>query len=235
MFHRLTAPAFAAALLLLPVFAKAGGPPMMCLPIDGASSATADACAQLAISRLDGKVTHASLRKNDGQWYLTFNFNRDNIRLAEIDAALAGSPYSIRRDKLRIFGDVILEIDLRRGSADKLLADLKAVQHVSIVDSNREGDKLLVTLKLPAPLNEFRLVADFGKVPFKSHIFRHESNTEPTVGLGDLPSYDTLRKLVAKHDGTLQGLRWDCWGCRALGCVAGADIDRAATQSVSAR
>ena len=218
-----------------PTRRQSGWPADDVLARRGATTKNADACAERVAAALGNQVDRASLRQNDGQWFLTFHFNRDNVRLAEIDAALKGSPVSILRDQLRLFGNVILEVDVAEPSAAKLLSDLKSVEHVAVGESKRSGDTLLVTLTLPAPEREFRPAAEFGKVPFRSDTFRHESNTEPAVGLGDLPSYDTLRKLVAKHDGTLQGLRWDCWGCRALGCVSGADADRTATQSVGAR
>jgi hypothetical protein len=55
------------------------------------------------------------------------------------------------------------------------------------------------------------------------------------ANLDELPTYAGLRKLVEKHDARLQGLRWDYWHCRALGCLAGAAPDRTATQAVSTR
>ncbi len=235
MFRRCTIPVFATLLLVLPLAAWAGGPPMMCLPVAGATAENADACAQRVAAALGKQIDRASLRQNDGQWFLTFHFNRGNVRLAEIDAALKGSPVSIRRDQLRLFGNAILEVDIPETSAKKLLSDLATIEHLSVAESKREGNTLLVTLTLPAPQREVRPAAEFGKVAFRSDTFRHEASSEPTVSLGDLPSYDTLGKLVARHDGTLQGLRWDCWGCRALGCMAGADANRTTTQAASAR
>jgi hypothetical protein len=78
-----------------------------------------------------------------------------------------------------------------------------------------------VQLALPAPVNEFRAPTEFGKVSFKNHTFQLDSAAGPAVSLNELPTYEVLRKVVEKHDGKLTGLRWNCWGCRALGCVAG--------------
>ena len=57
----------------------------------------------------------------------------------------------------------------------------------------RDGDKLLVTLKLPAPLHEFRTAADFGKVAFKSHAFRNESASDHEVSVPKSPVASSTR------------------------------------------
>jgi len=225
--------AVAALLLVLPVAARAGGLPMLCLPIDGATAKNVDASAQRVAAALGKEVERASLQQNDGQWYLTFYFNRDNVRLAEIDAALAGSSAAIRRDPLRLFGDVILEIDVPQESAEKLLADLKSVNNVKVEQSQREGGTLLVTLKLPAPEPDIRRTPEFGQIAFQKVTFRTEGAGESS--LRELPTYGMLRKIVEMHDAKLQGLRWNCWGCRALGCVADTEADRSSTQAAVAR
>ncbi len=224
---------FACLLLVLPAAAWAGGPPMLCLPVAGATVANAEATAQRVAAALGKEVERdgfrPSLRQNDGQWFLTFHFNRDALRLAEIDAALAGSPVSIQRDQLRLFGNVILEVDGPKSADEMLLGDLKSLKHFTVEESQRQGGTLLVTLMLPAPTREFRPAGEFGKVAFRSQTFRREGASGTEVGFGDLPSYDALRQLVAKSGGKLQGLRWNCWGCRALGCVAGPDGSTAQT------
>jgi hypothetical protein len=154
MFRLLTITA-AAVLFLLPTHAWAGGPPLLCLPIDGATADNADACAQRVAAALGEGVDRAAMRQNDGQWYLTFHFNRDRVRLSEIDAALKGSPFSVARDKLRLFGDVILEVDVQGAAADKLLADLKTQKHVVVSESKREDGKLLVC-QLPSTMSDRR-------------------------------------------------------------------------------
>jgi hypothetical protein len=211
----------AAALLALPTARVwAGGPPMLCLPIAGANSENADAVSQRVLAALGQGVDRASLRQNHGQWYLAFHFNRDHVRLAEIDAALKGSSVAVPRDRLRLFGDVILEIDIAETAAEKLLTDLASLKHASVVESKREDGTLLVQLTLPAPVTEFRGPAEFSKVSFQDQKFQHASAPAPAVGLSELPTYDTLRKVIEKHDAKLRGLRWNCWGCRALGCVS---------------
>jgi hypothetical protein len=232
MFRLLTITA-AAVLFLLPLHTRAGGPPLLCLPIDGATADNADACAtrvQLALD-LGEEIQRPSMRQNDGQWYLTFHFNRDRVRLAEIDAALKGSPFSVPRDKLRLFGDVILEVDVRDGSADKLLADLKTQKHVLVSESKREDGTLLVTLTLPAPQHDVRSPATFGSVSFQSETFQSEGQSDAAKA-SELPTFAVLRGAIEKHNASLKGLRWNCWGCRALGCIGGAKADRVSTTAV---
>lgn len=223
----------AALLMSLTARLYAGGPPMLCLPVAGADSDNANAVSQRVLTALGPGVDRAGMRQNDGQWYLTFHFNRDHVRLAEIDAALKSSQVSIPRNRLRLFGDVILEIDIAEASAEKLLADLASVKYASIAESKRDGQTLLVQLTLPAPVTEIRAPDEFGKVAFEDHTFQRESAAGTAVGLGELPMYEVLRKVVEKHDGKLTGLRWKCWACRALGCVVGNDAKSRTAQAAA--
>ena len=98
------------------VHSPGGGPPRLCLPVDGVTSATANQCAdriaQALGERAVGKVV---VRENDKQWYVLFHYDAKRVTLAELDQALKGSAFSIPRDKLRLFGHVMLEIKRRRG------------------------------------------------------------------------------------------------------------------------
>jgi len=235
MFRTFSTAAGAFVLLLIPVHLLAGGPPRLCLPIDGATAENAQACAKRVADALGKEVMSASLRQNDGQWYLMFNFNRDRVRLADIDAALQGSPCSVPRDKLRLFGDVILEVDLGKASADRMLADLKGVQHVSVSQSKLEDGVLLVTLIMPGPAKTARETADFGQSAIKSAVLRTSEDSDSAAKFHDLPTYEALRKVVEKHEASLTGLRWDCWGCRVLGCVAVSDADGKLSKTGRAR
>jgi len=219
MFRHALFPSTLAVLLSLPAIALAGGLPMICLPVSGASSANAEATAQHLAAVLGEGIERTSMRQNDGRWYLTFHFNRDGVRLAEIEKALAGSGVSIDREAMRMFGDIKLEVQIGEAAGEKLLADLKAIKHATIEETKRDGDMLLVTLKLPGPAIEIRRPEEFA-VAFKDQEFQREIGAGATVAASELPSYTALSKLAARHDGQLVGLRWDCWGCRALGCVA---------------
>lgn len=219
MLRHLSVCVVAAWLLLTPALLMAGGPPGLCLPIDGATADNADACAKRITAALGKDVERATMKHNDGQWFVMFHFTRDQVRLADIDAALKGSPFSVSREKLRLFGDVIVEIDLRGASADKLLADLKAVKNASVSESAKKDNMLMVTLSMPDPAYAGPELAKFGDLSFKKQSFQREGQSEK-VRASDLPTYDAVRTVVSKHNASLTGLRWECWGCRVLGCVA---------------
>lgn len=235
MFRRFFVSGLVAAALLTPALARAGGLPMLYLPVDGASAKSADACAQSVLATLGNEIEGVSLKQNDGQWYLMFYFNRDRVRLADIEAALKGNSVTVRHDKLRTFGDVILEINVPEASADKLVAALKSVKHVSVEDSKRENDTLLVKLKLPSPENDIRRVPDFSQISFEKETFRSEGTAAPVANLGELPTYESLRKIAEQYDAKLEGLRWNYWHCRSLGCLAGPSTDRKSAQAAQPR
>lgn len=228
----------AAILSLLVVSAEllAGGLPRFCLPIDGATAENADQCGQRIAAALD-ELSHVEMRQNEGQWYVMFHFNREPVRLSEIDAALEGSPFSVPRDKLCPFGEVVLEIDLPGGAPDKLLADLAATKFVAIGERGHKlegNDMLLVNLEIPAPDYFGGKTADFGKIPFTTEVFRRPDGSDAAMS-GELPSYAALSELAQKHDARLTGLRWNCLACRVLGCLAAPAPDRTATSAPRVR
>src|SRR5262245_30133003 len=147
-----------------------------------------------------------------------FYFNSEPITLSDLEAALEGTSFSVPRSRLRLFSDVILEVDLRQASADKLTAALAAVKHVSLSESQRKDNVLLVTLAMPRSPLFGRETADFGKNPLSKE--RFSTKSEPAVKADELPSYDALRQVVERHGASLKGLRWNCWGCQVHGCVA---------------
>ena len=218
-----------AALLLSPAALLAGGPPRLCLPVSGVTAENAPACAKrLADALGDRVVGKVELRENDKQWYAMFQFNCERVTLTELDRALADSPFSVARDKLRLFGHVMLEVRIDEASEQKLLADLKAVKHLTIEKSERGKCTFFVTAVMPYPKYFGRDTAEFGKTPVKDERFGAEpSDFAPRPATPatarDLPSYDALRAVVEKHGGELNGIRWECWGCRVLGGVAVAE------------
>jgi len=223
-------------LLFVPVHLLAGGPPRLCLPVDGVTTENADACAKRVAAALGKEVINVDMRQNEGQWYLMFHFHRDRVRLADIDVALKGSPFSVARDKLRLFGDVMLEVDLRKAAADKLLADLKALKHVSVSESKREEGVLLVTLAMPQPARHGDQTGEFGQIAFTKEILQSSEGVVVTAKLHDMPTYEAMRKVVEKHEASLTGLRWeDSWACRVLGCVAARDAHGKLSTAVRGR
>jgi len=226
MFCKLSFPVAVAVFWLVPVQVMAGGLPRLCLPVDGVTADNAGHCAKLLEKGLDEKkAERVAVLENEGQWYATFYFNREPLALSDIDAALRGSPFSVPRDRLRLFGDVILEVEIlgakerpfAERKATMLAADLAAVKHVSVGEREWKENVLLVTLAMPAPPHFGRQTADFGKNPLSKESFSIKS--QPAVKLHDLPSYDALRHVIEKHGANLKGLRWNCLGCRVLGCL----------------
>jgi hypothetical protein len=214
----------AAALWLIPAQLPAGGLPRLCLPVDGVTADNAEKCARRLAESLGDKVERVAVRQNEKQWYATFHFNRERVALSDIDAAFQGTSYSVARDRLRLFGDVILEIEPGKASAEKLMAELGALKYVTVGQSERKDGRLLVTLTMPYPDYFGRRTADFGKAPVSTESFgsalENSAKTEPPAKLNDLPTYDGLREVVQKHEASLTGLRWHCWGCRVLGGAA---------------
>src|SRR5262245_33548379 len=88
-----------AALVLLPMACVAGGPPWLCLPVDGVTAENSPACAERLKAKLEDKQPDYQdfrgfqLKPAGGQWYLMFHFDKD-VALSDIDAALKGSPFS---------------------------------------------------------------------------------------------------------------------------------------------
>ena len=141
-----------AILLACPATVLGGGPPQLCLPIDGVTAGTVNECAgriaEALGKRAVGKVV---LRENDKQWYVLFHFNCEQVTLAELDQALKGSRFSIPRDKLRLFGHVMLEVKVDPAAEQKLLADFKEVKYLTIEESKRNEGVLFVTAVMPYP------------------------------------------------------------------------------------
>src|SRR5262245_25964320 len=145
MFRKIALFAVVSLLAMLPSTLIAGGPPRLCLPIDGVTANSLAACTDLLATKLDSKLWSSStsdrgvrILENKTQWYAMLTMKED-IGLAEVDAALKGSGYSIPRDRLHIFGHMILEIQGSSKSAAELLAKLDALPHVSIDESESHG------------------------------------------------------------------------------------------------
>jgi hypothetical protein len=215
-----------AAALMLPTPLLAGGPPRLCLPIDGVTESTVNECADriaLALGkRAEGKVV---LRENEKQWYVLFHFNAEQVTLAELDQALKGSRFSIPRDKLRFFGHVMLEFKVDEATQPKLLADLKAVKHLTIEETKRDNGLLFVTAVTPYPAARARDPEGFASRPLSEERYSAQHSdiaprTATPISARELPSYEALRAIAEKHEGKLTGIRWKSWACRVLGAVA---------------
>jgi hypothetical protein len=216
-----------AAACLLPTRLIAGGPPWLCLPIDGVTSNNVKACADLLTTKLESKISfhdrEIQIQQHSNQWYLTF-YMGEHVELGDVEAALQGSGFSVPRDRLRLFGHVILKIDARTTSPKELLADLDAMNYVSVAGSDDKEDRLLVTLDMPYPM--WNGGPDRRSVrwdTFQRNDFASDPSTrsESPATSRTLPSYAAIRDIVAKHKASLKDIRWsDKYACRPLGCVA---------------
>jgi hypothetical protein len=220
--------AVAAILLLSPAPLLAGGLPRLCLPVDGVTTENAKDCAKLLADALGKQTEQFEVLQNDKQWYATFRYNREPVTLSELDAALKGSPFSIPREKLHLFGHVMLEVEIGEVAEQKLLTDLKAVKHLKFEESKRDKGTLFVIVVMPYSKYFGRDTDDFGKVSFGKELFGTEQSdfgpkANPPATARDLPSYAALRAVVEKNQGSLKGIRWNGWACRVLGGVAAPD------------
>jgi hypothetical protein len=220
-----------ALFLSLPASLLAGGPPWLCLPLEGVTSQNAAACGELLTTRLKDKLWKhgdrearvVKIQQHAGQWYATF-FMGEQVALSEVEQSLKGSDYSVPRSRLRLFGHVELEIDAGQARPQELLIQLKGLKHVSVENSTEKGGRLLVTVDMPYPseLNG-REDMSMGFDTFKRCDFSSDQSTrsEKPVTAAALPGYDTFRDLVAKQNASLKEVSWDPnYACRPLGAVA---------------
>jgi len=208
----------AALLASLAAPAMAGGPPRLCLPIDGVTSDNAAVCTRRIGDALDARgVEHGDVEilHHGGQGYVVVSFNVPYVTLSTIESALDGSPFSIPRHKLRPFGHAVLVIDGDSTASDDLIDDLNALEHVEVDESELRDGALLVTLRMP-----YWMSGDvFHEMAASS---RKASHGDVDDAAPVLSSYDTLRDVVSRHHARLRDLRWKCLACRMLGCVASA-------------
>jgi hypothetical protein len=213
--------AVAAVLLLLPAQLLAGGPARLCLPIDGVTANTAAVCGKLIGDRLGDKLLprpplrDVVLEQHENQWYALFYLaGETDVKLSEIDAALHGSKFSVPSDKLRFFGPVRLEVEVRTADREALVIDLAALQHVEVEESSHQDGALLVTLILPE--NGSRDVFHLLDVSP-----RQSNGSEPSLTAQALPGYSAVGAVATKHDARLSDVSWSSqWACRMLGTLA---------------
>ena len=243
MLRRIPFLAVAAALLLFPSSLLAGGPPWLCLPIDGVTKDNAGDCAELLTTKLKSKLNpHIAqprgieMRQHADQWYLTF-YMGDDVRLSDVEAALRGSDFSMPHKRLHLFGRVILEIDAGT-QAKQLLSDLEALDYVSVAETESTKDLLQVTIDMPYPAGNRPEEDTLAFDKFERNDFASDPATrsEPPATAKALPSFSALRDVAARHDVTLKDVRFSTnYVCRALGGVAVSDAERKVSASRSER
>jgi hypothetical protein len=231
-------------LLLLPATLQAGGPPWLCLPIDGVTSQSAQASADKLTAALEDKLWKdggderaVKVVPHGKQWYLTFPMDKE-VALAEVEAALKGSRAAIPRERLHLFGHVVLEIELGKASAKELLSGLEAIEYVSVAEPTTKGNRLLVTADMPYPDGNVRRDGRaFESETFRRNDFSSDRRTisEPPAKASELPSFGMFRDVATKHGPTLKDVRWSPnYACRELGGVGVEETKPVATTGRSA-
>jgi hypothetical protein len=224
---------FAVLLVLsLPAAVFAGGPPWLCLPIDGVTEKTAPACAELLSTKLqdklwkDGGELSVKVVAYEGQWYATFSMGTE-VTLGEVEAALKGSKLSVAKGNLRLFGHVILEIDPQQAMAKDLVAKLDEINEVSIEATSSKEGKLLVTIDMPYPVHDSgKERGAIGWTTFQRDDLSSDASDRSPKTAEDLPTYANLQKVVSKSGGSLKDIRWsDNFRCRMLGGVVARPSD----------
>jgi hypothetical protein len=221
---------FAAALsLLLSSRLLAGGPPWLCLPIEGATAKNAKACTARIEAKLGAKLfdqpknySGAEIHRDGDQQYLTF-YMKEEVALGEIEAALKGSAFSIPRDKIKLFGHAILEIDLQKSSSKEITAALDAMDNVSIDDSAVNQGQLLATVQMPYPVVDNRPNPNdlrWETFARNDYTAADSSKSETPIAAKALPGFHAFRDLLSSQGASLKDVRWSTThACRALGCV----------------
>jgi hypothetical protein len=235
MYRKLSFVAITAALGLAAGQARAGGPPMLCLPIDGVSAENADECTKLVAAKLENKVFPGNkdfrpieIRQFGKQWYLTFYFVED-VALSDVEAALQGSSFSIPRDRLHFFGHIVLDIDAGATPPDDLKAGLKSLEYVFVGDSETEQNRILLTVDMPYPEKDLRRTPGaFSDDKFQWNDLSSnplvESDKRATAQ--QLPNDRLFQKILAEQDAKLHDIRWTTANaCRVVGGVAVQDAD----------
>ena len=205
---RLLSIAAVAVVLSLPTQLIAGGPPRLCLPIDGVTADSGQECTQRLADALGERLYSFSgspniqLRQVAGRSYVIMAVRKD-VKLSEIDAALKGSPFSVPREKLFLLGPVVLEFDADRTQVDGLRSGLAALGNVQVDAPKVAGDIVRVTL------NKGDITRDF---------FRDELTADRRTVV-----YEELLTLAAEHESKLRDIRWSSrYGCRMFGCLSAA-------------
>jgi len=235
MFRQLLIFAMVAALFLTSGQARAGGPPMLCLPIDGVTAENADECTKLLAAKLGNKVFPGNedfrpiaIRQFGKQWYLTFYFVKD-VALSDVETALEGSSFSIPRERLHFFGHVVLEIDAGATSPDELKEALTALEYVSVGESESKENRILLTIDMPYPEKDLRRTPEaVSDNAFQWNDFSSNpsAKAESPATAEQLPTDNALHVLLAKQDAKLHDIRWTTDNaCRVVGGVAAQEGD----------
>lgn len=229
MFQKLSKTVAALALVLVPAQLLAGGPAWLCVPVDGITSTNQEKCLQilgeaLKASVLDFDNGHPAIQiqRHENQWYATFH-PKDDVRLSEMEKSLKGTEFSIPRDRMRLFGHVILETKSPSENQAAIEKELDALEYAAVSGDKTENGAGEIIVDMPYP-TEMRRSSDgvrFWGDSYQWNVLN--TNTTPAAApatTGTLPSPKDFGKILARHDAELKDLRWSpVYHCRAIGSV----------------
>ncbi len=135
--------------------AHAGGAAVLHLPIEGVTAKNFDQCAELlrekfAPALLDWKGVDVKLIKDEGHNLVQLRPERGHLSLGEVEKALVGSPFSIKRDQLEYLSSIRLRIG-KTADPEKLanaLVTLDGKKLHTRIREDRDGS-FLITLRDP--------------------------------------------------------------------------------------
>lgn len=198
MFRKLTVTVVAVALLMLPAQLMAGGLPRLCLPINNVTSMkSADECSKQIADFFGKRIEGVTMQDHKGQWYATILLRQD-VSLTDVYDALAGSSFSLPRERLTLIGPARLSIKVRTKFLEGFFSDLAKIEGLAIDEKSRDERGLLVTIN-------------------QSNLCRDLNDATRTTR----PSYDAVKELLAGHNAELTDVGWSGkWHCRGVcGCL----------------
>jgi hypothetical protein len=230
MFQTLSNALFALALVLVPANLLAGGPAWLCVPVDGITSSNQAKCIDLLGDALKGSLfttdegkPQIKIERHENQWYATCHLT-DDVLLGEVEKALGGSEFSIPRDRMRLFGHVVLEVKSGSEAREAVKTQLDALANVAVSDVKPLGSLAEITIDMPYP-TQMRRGSD--GVRFWEDAYQwNDLNTvgtqnTPPATAESLPSPKELGKVILGQGAELKDIRFSAaFHCRPIGSVA---------------
>jgi hypothetical protein len=233
MFRKTSQIAVAAAIALAPDLLLAGGPARLSFPVEGVTAKNADVCAKLLTSGLEDKVLTydespgVQVVERGDQWYVAFAMG-DDVHLSDIEAALKGSDFSVSRERLRLFGHVVLEIEVGDAQGKALLATFDSLEFALVADFEGKDGRFQVTIDMPYPseLSESRRqLAGFAQFRW-NNLASVPTSTAAVATAAELPTVEAIEEIVADHKARLTDIRWSAeHACRPLGGVVAPEAE----------
>lgn len=207
----------------------AGGYPRLCLPIDVLRVTSAGDDFEFPVDSLREQLQRwyghdrVKLQQDEGQWYAILTLT-DDISLRELSVVLKGSPFFVPKERLALFGMVILDLQVDPAATAGLLDDFDELAGVSVEQSERTTGPLHVTLEMP-----YRITHDVFGEPRAAKTVDGKPNPKGS----SLPTYLALEDVATRHNAKIHDVRWTTkYGCRMVGCLSvaaiSADGERAA-------